>query len=159
EAAVQAARLAIAFRRQFKKDVFIDLVSYRKHGHNELDDPTFTQPVMYRAIAAHPTPLALYRERLVREGAITAADADHPATAFRERLAGAQSYARDFMPRQQIFVFGGLWKGLGWAGDDWSAQTAVPAEMLHEIAGAFTRIPEGFHPHPKVLRMMEARQA
>ncbi len=159
EAAVQAARLAIAFRQQFKKDVFIDLISYRRHGHNELDDPTFTQPMMYREIAAHPSPLTLYRERLVAETAVTAEDADRRAAEFRDMLGDAQSYARDFMPRQQIFVFGGLWKGLGWAGDDWSADTAVPAETLREVADAFTRIPDGFHPHPKVLRTMEARVA
>jgi 2-oxoglutarate dehydrogenase E1 component len=159
EAAVQAARLAIAFRQQFKKDVFIDLISYRRHGHNELDDPTFTQPMMYREIAAHPSPLTQYRERLVAATTVTADDADRRAAEFRDMLGDAQSYARDFMPRQQIFVFGGLWKGLGWAGDDWSADTAVPAETLREVADAFTRIPDGFHPHPKVLRTMEARVA
>src|SRR5262249_60448809 len=74
-------------------------------------------------------------------------------------LVEARSSARVFMPRQQIFVFGGLWKGFGWAGDDWSAETAVPAETLREIAQTFTRIPEGFTPHPKVLRMMEQRAA
>jgi 2-oxoglutarate dehydrogenase E1 component len=159
EAAVQAARLAIAYRQQFKKDVFIDLVSYRRHGHNELDDPTFTQPVMYRTIAAHPTPLALYRERLVGAGVVTDEDVDRRVAEFRELLGDAQSYARDFMPRQQVFVFGGLWKGLSWAGDDWSAETAVPEVLVREIAAAFTRVPEGFHPHPKVLRLMEARGA
>jgi 2-oxoglutarate dehydrogenase E1 component len=157
EAAVQAARLAIDFRQQFHKDVFIHLVCYRKHGHNELDDPTFTQPTMYRVIAAHPSPLQQYRQRLVGAGVLDADDADRRVTEFRELLVDAQSYARDFMPRQQIFVFGGLWKGFGWAGDDWSADTAVPEAVLHEIADALVRVPEGFHPHPKVLRMMQQR--
>src|SRR5437867_744296 len=66
EAAVQAARLAIGFRERFKKDVFIDLVCYRRHGHNELDDPTYTQPMMYQKIAAKPSTLPLYREQLVQ---------------------------------------------------------------------------------------------
>src|SRR5947207_9371835 len=61
------------------------------------------------------------------------------------------------MPRQPLFVFGGLWKGLGWAGDDWSARTAVAPEVLHEIAAAFTRVSEGFTPHPRAARLMEAR--
>src|SRR6185369_17135440 len=125
EAAVQAARLAIAFRQQFKKDVIIDLVCYRRHGHNELDDPTFTQPVMYRKIAEHPTTLALYRQKLVADGAVTDADADRRVKDFRELLDDAHGYARDFMPRQPVFAFGGLWRGLGWAGDDWSADTKV----------------------------------
>src|SRR5205823_5310312 len=119
EAAVQAARLAIGFRQRFKKDVFIDLVCYRRHGHNELDDPTFTQPVMYKKIAAKRTPLTLYREQLVQAGAVAAEEAERRAREFRELLDDAQSYARDFMPRQPVFVFGGLWKGFGWAGDDW----------------------------------------
>src|SRR5438067_899776 len=141
EAAVQAARLAIGFRQRFKKDVFIDLVCYRRHGHNELDDPTFTQPVMYKKIAAKRTPLTLYREQLVQAGAVAAEEAERRAREFRELLDDAQSYARDFMPRQPVFVFGGLWKGFDWAGDDWSARTAVAPEVLHEIAAAFTRLP------------------
>jgi 2-oxoglutarate dehydrogenase E1 component len=159
EAAVQAARLAIAFRQQFKKDVIIDLVCYRRHGHNELDDPTFTQPVMYRKIAAQPTPLAIYRARLVGEGVVTDADVDRRAKEFRDLLDDAQGYARDFMPRQPVFAFGGLWRGLGWAGDDWSADTKVVAPVLHEIADAFTRVPPDFSVNPKVAKLMEQRAA
>jgi len=114
---------------------------------------------MYRTIAAHPTALTLYRGRLVGAGVATEADLDQRVAEFRDLLSDAQTYARDFMPRQQIFVFGGLWKGLGWAGDDWSAETAVPEETVREIAATFTRVPEGFHPHPKVMRTMEARAA
>jgi 2-oxoglutarate dehydrogenase E1 component len=159
EAAVHAARLAIAFRQAFKKDVFINLVCYRRHGHNELDDPTFTQPVMYKKIAAHPTPLAIYRQRLERDGVVTAADVDRRIAEFRELMGDAQSYARDFMPRQPVFAFGGLWKGLGWAGDDWTADTRVSAEVLREVAAAFTRVPEGFTPSPKVVKILEHRAA
>jgi 2-oxoglutarate dehydrogenase E1 component len=159
EAAVHAARLAIQFRQQFKTDVFIDLVCYRRHGHNELDDPTFTQPVMYKKIAAHPTPLAIYRKRLESEGVVTPAEVDARVAEFRELMGDAQSYARDFMPRQPVFAFGGAWKGLGWAGDDWTADTRVPAEVLTEIADAFTRVPEGFSPQPKVMKLLEQRRA
>jgi 2-oxoglutarate dehydrogenase E1 component len=159
EAAVQAARLAIGFRQRFKKDVIIDLVCYRKHGHNELDDPTFTQPVMYQRIASHPSPLAQYRERLLAEGVLASAEPDRRTAEFREVLDAAQSYARDFMPRLPVFAFGGLWKGLGWAGDDWSADTAVDRAVLDEVAAAFTRVPAGFTPHPKVARLMETRAA
>src|SRR6184192_1566607 len=159
EAAVQAARLAIGFRERFKKDVFIDLVCYRRHGHNELDDPTFTQPLMYKTIAAHPSVLAQYRERLVSAGVIVADEVERRVADFRELMDAAQAYARDFMPRQPIFAFGGLWKGLGWAGDDWSAATAVRADLLREVAAAFARFPAGFTPHPKAARLMEARAA
>jgi 2-oxoglutarate dehydrogenase E1 component len=159
EAAVQAARLAIGFRQRFKKDAIVNLVCYRRHGHNELDDPSFTQPVLYRQIAEHPTPLEQYRSRLVAAGALAAEDIDRRAAEFREILDAAQAYARDFMPRQAIFVFGGLWKGMGWAKDDWSARTAVARETLATIAAAFTRLPDGFHPHPRVARLLESRAA
>jgi len=159
EAAVQAARLAIGFRERFKKDVIIDLVCYRKHGHNELDDPTFTQPVMYQQIAKHPSPVQQYRDRLIAAGVLTEQDADRRGTEFRDLLNDAQGYARDFMPRLPIFAFGGLWKGLGWAGDDWSADTAVARPVLDDVAASFTRVPEGFTPHPKAARLMESRVA
>ncbi|HJQ74218.1 MAG TPA: 2-oxoglutarate dehydrogenase E1 component [Gaiellaceae bacterium] len=159
EAAVQAARLAIGFRQRFKKDVIVDLVGYRRHGHNELDDPTYTQPVMYRKIAQQPTALALYRGQLVSTGVASEEDAERRQREFRELLDDAQGYARDFMPRQQIFVFGGLWRGLGWAGDDWSARTAVARETLDEVAAAFARVPAGFTPHPRVARLMAERAA
>src|SRR5437867_7600978 len=157
EAAVQAARLAIGFRERFKKDAIINLVCYRRHGHNELDDPTFTQPLMYKAIAAHPTVLTQYRERLVSEGIIAADEVERRVADFRELMDAAQAYARDFMPRQPIFAFGGLWKGLGWAGDDWSAVTAVPAAVLLGVAAAFPRLPPGFTPHPRAARLMAER--
>jgi 2-oxoglutarate dehydrogenase E1 component len=80
-------------------------------------------------------------------------------TEFRELMGDAQSYARDFMPRQQVFAFGGLWKGLGWAGDDWSADTRVSAAELAEVAAAFTKVPDGFSPPPKVMKLLEQRQA
>ena len=159
EAAVQAARLAITFRQRFKKDVIIDLVCYRKHGHNELDDPTFTQPMMYQKIAKHPSPFAQYRDRLEREGVLTRDEADRRKAEFWELLDAAQAYARDFMPRLPVFAFGGLWKGLGWAGEDWSADTAVDPKVLDEIAAAFVRVPAEFTPHPRVARLMEARAA
>jgi 2-oxoglutarate dehydrogenase E1 component len=159
EAAVQAAHLAIGFRQRFKKDAFINLLCYRRRGHNELDDPTFTQPVMYKKIAQHPTELSVYRERLVRDEVTTAEDVEARVADVREILDAAQQYARDFMPRQPVFAFGGLWKGLGWAGEDWSADTRVPRAALDEVARALVRVPPGFTPHPKVARMMEERAA
>src|SRR5437899_5854751 len=112
---------------------------------------------MYRTIAAHPTVFAEYRERLVSDGAVAADDVERRVADFRELLDAAQAYARDFMPRQPVFAFGGLWKGLGWAGDDWSAATAVPAAVLRDVAGAFPRLPPPFTPHPRAARLMQDR--
>jgi len=159
EAAVQAARLAMGFRQRFKKDVVIDLVCYRRHGHNELDDPTFTQPVMYRRIAQHPTTLTRYRAHLEQQGVVDEGEVERRTGEFRELLDLAHTYARDFMPRQEVFAFEGLWKGLTWAGADWSAHTAVPIERLQEVAVAFTRVPDGFTPHPRVMKLMQQRVA
>jgi 2-oxoglutarate dehydrogenase E1 component len=157
EAAVQAARLAIAFRNQFRVDVVVDLVCYRRHGHNELDDPTFTQPVMYGEIREHPTVVARYAERLEHAGVV----GSDRIGAIREEVKGtledALSYARDFMPRQQVFALGGVWKGLQWAGSDWSADTRTPAVELVEAAEALRRVPDGFTPHPRVQKLLEQR--
>ncbi|MFQ5667353.1 MAG: 2-oxoglutarate dehydrogenase E1 component [Candidatus Binatia bacterium] len=157
EAAVQAARLAMAFRNTFKKDVIIDLVCYRRHGHNEGDDPTFTQPVMYREIAAHPPVRELYSQRLIAEGVVTEEEVRQGAAELREVFDAALDYARDFMPRQQVFAFGGAWQGMQWAGDDWSAHTAVPLDVLRRVMDGACAVPEGFAVHPKVQRLLAQR--
>jgi len=159
EAAVQAAQLAIAFRDEFKKDVIIDLVCYRKYGHNETDDPSFTQPRMYQEIAAHASVRQLYAERLIAAGVTTADEVEQGAAALREIFNDARDYARDFMPRQQVFALGGLWKGLQWAGDDWSAHTAVPMETLQRVMDGVREIPPEFAVYPKVKRLMDERAA
>lgn len=157
EAAVQAARLAAGFRARFKKDVFIDLVCYRRHGHNETDDPTLTQPTLYREIEAHPSVRKLYAQRLLAEGVVQEKELEEQSASLRELFEDALNYARDFMPRQQVFVFGGVWKGMRWAGDDWSAHTAVARETLEHIARRAARVPEGFAVNQKVRRVYEQR--
>ena len=157
EAAVQAARLAVEFRHRFRVDVVIDVVSYRRHGHNELDDPTFTQPVMYREIREQPTVATRYAGRLQQDGVLGAGRAGEIREEIKGTLEDALSYARDFMPRQQVFALGGVWKGLQWAGSDWSADTRIPADDLREAAQALQRLPEGFSPHPRVLKLLEQR--
>jgi 2-oxoglutarate dehydrogenase E1 component len=157
EAAVQAARLAIAFRNTFKKDVIIDVVCYRRHGHNETDEPSFTQPLMYKEIAAHPTVREVYSQRLIAEQVVTPEEVARITATLREVFEDALNYARDFMPRQQVFALGGVWKGLRWAGDDWSARTAVAFETLNLVMDAVQRLPAGFTIHPKVKRLYDQR--
>jgi 2-oxoglutarate dehydrogenase E1 component len=159
EAGIQAARLAAAFRREFKADVIINLVCYRRHGHNETDDPTFTQPVMYKQIAALPTVRDVYGQRLIETGVADSAELERRTAEWREIFEDALNYARDFMPRQQVFALGGAWKGLRWAGDDWSAQTAVPGDVLQRVAAAARAIPDGFDAQPKLRRLYDDRAA
>jgi 2-oxoglutarate dehydrogenase E1 component len=157
EAAVQAARLAIAFRDQFKQDSIIDLVCYRKYGHNEGDDPTLTQPVLYKEIAVHRSVRDLYLERLTAAGVVTPEEVAQIAADLREIFDAALDYARDFMPRQQVFALGGVWAGMTWAGDDWNARTVVPMETLERVVDGVRRLPERFTPHPKVRRLLDER--
>ena len=157
EAAVQAARLAAAFRRQFKVDVIVNLVSYRRHGHNETDDPTFTQPVMYKIINSLPPVRDVYAQRLVDSRVTSEADNQRRTAEWRELFEDALNYARDFMPRQQVFALGGLWKGLTWAGSDWSAQTALPQEALQRVTDVARDLPAKFDAHPKVRRLYDDR--
>jgi 2-oxoglutarate dehydrogenase E1 component len=159
EAAVQAARLAAGFRNAFREDVIINLVCYRKYGHNETDDPTFTQPTLYQEVAAHPSVRQLYTERLVREGVISAEDAQRMWTELREIFDDALNYARDFMPRQQVFALGGAWKGMQWAGEDWGADTAVSADILQRVTDGVRSLPQDFTAHPKIERLLEQRAA
>jgi 2-oxoglutarate dehydrogenase E1 component len=157
EMAVHAVKLAMGFRQAFRRDVFIDLVCFRRHGHNELDEPTFTQPVMYQRIAAHPTTREIYEEKLLREGAFTPAELEAVRSEVAEILELALSYARDFRPRQQVFSFGDAWEGFGPPPDDRIAATAVPAEALVEIAERAATLPTDFTAHPKVAKVYEAR--
>ncbi|HEY6865795.1 MAG TPA: thiamine pyrophosphate-dependent enzyme, partial [Candidatus Eisenbacteria bacterium] len=126
EAVVHVIRLAVAYRMRFKRDVFVDLVCYRKHGHNELDDPAFTQPVMVRAIARHPSLSTLYAGRLVREGVL---DEDAVAAMRAEATAAFQAAhgrVRAHPEPARPVPLGGAWVGLEWAGEEWEVATAVP---------------------------------
>jgi 2-oxoglutarate dehydrogenase E1 component len=158
EACVHAARLAIGFRQQFKQDVLIDLWCYRRHGHNEQDEPEFTQPVMYRQIREHKSARQLYAQRLLDEGVVTQQDLDQMKQTVMARLDGARKLAEEVRPRAKLPGFGGVWKGQGRAGADWSAKTAVTREVLRHIADAQAAVPEGFTVHPKLVRLLGARQ-
>jgi 2-oxoglutarate dehydrogenase E1 component len=157
EAAVQAIRLGLGFRQRFGKDVVIDLVCFRKYGHNELDEPTFTQPMMYRKIAAHPGTPAIYARGLAERHGFRSDELEAVRKEVNEILDLALSYARDFRPRQEVFSFGDAWSGLGPATADRTAVTAVPRERLERIAERAARLPAGFHPHPKVQKQYEQR--
>ncbi|MSS73962.1 MAG: hypothetical protein EXS64_21125 [Candidatus Latescibacteria bacterium] len=157
EAVVHAARLAMAFRQEFKGDVLIDLWCYRRHGHNETDEPTFTQPVMYREIEAHPSACELYGRRLAEEGVCGPTEVEEMRGQVRQRLEAALSAAREEHVLHQASTLGGRWKGLTRAGDDWSARTAVASEVLRRVGERAAWTPPGFKVHPKLRRLLAVR--
>src|SRR5580658_2685067 len=157
QAVIWAAKLAIGFRQQFKCDVFIDMWCYRKHGHNETDEPEFTQPEMYREIKSHKSVRYLYAQQLIADNTVSAAEMDAMKNLVVERLDQARSLAQVRKPRAKVPMFSGVWKGFGKAGDDWSAKTGVSREVLTRIVQTATNLPQGFTPHPKIAKLMASR--
>ena len=157
EQVVRSAQLAMGFRHEFKRDVIIDLVCYRRFGHNEADDPTVTQPLMYQQIAELPTASTIYARRLVDNGEIAEEEVEEMRTEVRETLDRAQEKAHHLRIKPRINTFGGVWQGITWAGDDWDAETSVGRRTLKRIADRAAEVPDGFSAHRTVQRIMKAR--
>jgi 2-oxoglutarate dehydrogenase E1 component len=157
EACVHAAKLAIGFRQEFKCDVMIDLWCFRRHGHNEGDEPSFTQPVMYREIEKHAPAREIYGKRLIEQSLIQPADTETMDRTVTNRLESALKLAEEVRPRQKIPSFGGVWAGLGRAIGDGSAKTAVPRDVLRKVAEATSKTPANFTIHPKLKRLLASR--
>ena len=158
EACVHAARLATAFREEFKCDVMIDVWCYRRNGHNEGDEAPFTQPLMYAQIARHPTTREIYAQRVLAENRLPAALLEEMRKISKERMDKAFDLAQVYKPRQRTATMNQLWKDYLHTPTDWSAKTAVPREALHKVAEAATRVPPDFTPHPKVARLLTERR-
>jgi 2-oxoglutarate dehydrogenase E1 component len=160
EAAIQVTRLAVEFRQRFKQDVVIDMYCYRKYGHNEGDEPRFTQPVMYSLIDKKPGVRDVYVSRLVAAGHITREEADAIAQERRAKLERALEEARqgDFFAMPE--TMGGVWgpyKGGPDAGVP-EVSTAYPKDRLIEALDKLTAMPAGFRPNPKALKIVEQRR-
>jgi 2-oxoglutarate dehydrogenase E1 component len=158
EAVVHVARLASEFRQKFKKDVVVDLWCYRRHGHNEGDEPSFTQPVMYRRIAQHPTTRQIYTRRLVDEGVISEQDAQGVYDAFQEQMSAAHESAAGYKMNKADWLEG-AWSGLTRAPEQYErGSTAVPLERLRDVGLAMTAVPETVHLHRKLERIIGQRR-
>jgi 2-oxoglutarate dehydrogenase E1 component len=160
EACIHAAALAIAFRQEFHCDVMIDFWCYRKNGHNEQDEPSFTQPVMAREIAAKTSMRDLYAQQLIEQGVITAGMFEEMKAEARRRLDEALSQARESKPTAIAMPpsFGGVWRGMSRSGNDWSAVTKVSADILQKVGEGQARLPDGFTVHPKLKTLIEKRR-
>ena len=157
EAVVHCARIATEFRQLFHKDVVIDMVCYRRFGHNETLEPTFTQPLMYKAIKDHPTTLVLYTKKLVDEGTLSQAEADDMLKAFMNRLDEELTASKTHRPESADWL-DGRWSGMSIAPKgDRRGDTAVPLDTVREVGAALTRVPDGFNVHKTVARALEAK--
>ncbi len=153
EACVRVARTALAFRQEFHKDVVIDMVCYRRYGHNEQDDPSLTQPLLYQLIKEHRSVRKLYTEALVRRGDITLEEAEAALADFARRLQTALDQTRASAP-PHLTRLPPPPSPTPLAAE---ATTAAPAEQLAAVVDALTTAPEGCTLHPKIVRVLETR--
>ena len=157
EAVVHVARIATEFRQLFHKDVVIDMFCYRRFGHNETDEPAFTQPLMYRAIKSHPTTLELYAAKLVSEGTLTEDDIREMIGAFNKRLDEEFDASKAHLPNRADWL-DGRWAGFETAkAGDRRGETSVSLDNLKLVGKALTTAPDGFHLHKTIARQLEAK--
>ena len=159
EAVVFATQVALDYRMRFGKDVVIDLVCYRRQGHNEADEPAATQPNMYRRIRDLPTTRELYAERLIREGLTSADEQEQAVAEFRRQLDGGEPVAPNLLPRRSAQSGGTNWGPYLDQTWDQEVDTGVPADCLTRNLELVSTAPEGFHLHPRVDKLLQARRA
>ncbi len=157
EAVVHAAKVATEFRQKFKKDVVIDIICYRRFGHNEGDEPMFTNPVMYKKIKTQKTSLTLYTERLVRDGLIPEGEIEDAKAAFQSKLNEEFEAGKTYKPNKADWL-DGKWSKIDKRGEVYErGTTAIKSETFDDVAGALTRTPDGFPLHKTVARMLDAK--
>ena len=157
EAVVHCARVAIEFRQQFNRDVVIDMICYRRWGHNEGDEPSFTQPLMYQKIRQHPTTLNIYGEKLIKEGTITAEEFDKNKKEFKNLLDEQLKTAKEYKPKLEWFE--GVWSRFRpEKGKDKRGVTGVTADTIKKIGKRITYIPEDFNAHPTIRKIFENKK-
>ena len=158
EAVVHATKIATEFRQLFNKPVVVDMFCYRRFGHNESDEPSFTQPLMYKKIRSHPTTLEIYSARLVEQGLLTQEEVERRLEAFRQDLEKEFEASNNFRPNKADWL-DGRWSGLGRAeGEAQRGETGVALDTLREVGMRITEVPEDFNVHKTVKRFIENRR-
>jgi 2-oxoglutarate dehydrogenase E1 component len=152
EACARVIELALAFRRAFSKDVVVDVIGYRRHGHNEADEPAFTQPIMYEKIQLHRSVRKLYTERLVNRGDLSLPEAEAALKDFQDRLEAA------FTATQGAAPSAGAEPGRTPAATLLPPAPSVPLATLEQILHRATAVPDGFNVHPKLARVLAQRR-
>jgi len=157
EAVVHCARIATEFRQQFNRDVVIDMICYRRFGHNEGDEPSFTQPMMYEKIRQHPTTLNVYGTKLIKEGTITAEEFNKNKKEFKNLLDEQLKTAKEYKPKLEWFE--GVWSRYKpEKGKDKKGVTGVSIDAIKRIGKKITYIPEDFHIHPTIRKIFENKK-
>jgi len=158
EAVVYATKIATEFRQRFKKDVVVDMFCYRRHGHNEADEPAFTQPLMYRRIAQHPTTRQIYAQRLIAEQVVTEGEAEAMLSDFHGLLEQEFEAASGYKPNKADWLEG-RWSGMEQAsGEERRGETSAEIDILREIGRKLVQVPEGFTLHRTLKRIFETKR-
>ena len=154
EAVAFAARMAVEYRAVFKRDIFIDLISYRRHGHNEADEPLATQPMMYGIIKKHPTPPKVYANRLIQEGVITEEDATEISNLYRDALDNGECVVPEWRPMDMAKV-----DWLQYLNYDWTTpyESHFPIKRFKTLAKRVSQYPDYVQPHPRVEKIYADR--
>ncbi len=161
EAVVYAARLAVEFRQKFNKDIFVDMVCYRRHGHNESDEPKFTQPELYNLISKHPNPREIYNKILLERGQVDAKLAKQMDKEFRQLLQDRLNMVKEKPLPYTFSPFEKAWKALERAKPedfDKSPDTSVSSESIEKVAEALTVLPKGFKPIKQIEAQLKQRK-
>ena len=156
EAVVKVSDIAMRYRQQFKKDVVIDVICYRKYGHNEGDEPLYTQPVMYTKLKNHPTLTAIYSQKLIAENAISEAEYEKMVADFEAHLSAEFDKAQDYKPKEADWLKAD-WKHVK-DGDISEVKTSVSQKTLKELIAKTAEIPANFNSNPKIVKQLEARK-
>ncbi|MEP0234694.1 MAG: 2-oxoglutarate dehydrogenase E1 component [Parasphingorhabdus sp.] len=160
EAVTFAAKIAIEYRQTFGRPVVIDMICYRRFGHNEGDEPAFTQPIMYRKIRKHATTLQIYSERLVKEGVLSADEVEKMKSDWRAHLDGEFEAGNAFKPNKADWL-DGKWSGMKRADDEEDPRrgsTGLSDDDLEKVGKALTTVPDGFNVHRTIARFLNNRK-
>ncbi len=158
EAVLHVIKLAVGYRQNFHKDIVINFVCYRRHGHNEGDEPSFTQPLLYKLIKGHPTTLDLYSKQLTAEGVVSEDDVKAMVAEFRQIADAALKVTQSESAKNAAQTLAGSWKGLerGLIPSD-IAITEVDHSILKSLGTVLSTVPEGFTPHPRLSKLLQTR--
>jgi 2-oxoglutarate dehydrogenase E1 component len=158
EASVYLAELALEFRQTFRRDVVIDMFCYRRHGHNEGDDPSITQPIMYGKIRGRPSLSSVYTEQLIMMGDLTVEETEAITQKFESKLQKALEEVRTEPSHYPTMMHGfdGQWKGMTARYSHTPVETGVAEETLEQIAAGLARVPDNFQVHPTVARVFHS---